>query len=76
MWIGEKAGSSKRVLKGYPYTNHTICDVLLETKEMINIDIQIKFNMGRELFVIDTQKIQSDRLKDLYKAFVHLLKSV
>jgi len=69
---GEKATSSKRTLKRYPYTQYEVNNVLLETAGTIDIDIQIKFNMGNVPFVIDVQKNEIDRLKDLYKALLFI----
>lgn len=69
---GEKATSSKRTLKRFSYTQYEVNNVLLETAGTIDIDIQIKFNMGNVPFVIDVQKNEIDRLKDLYKALLFI----
>lgn len=60
--------SSKHTLERYPYTQYEVNSVLLETEPIIDIDIQINFKMGNVPFVIDIQKNDIERLKDLYKA--------
>ncbi|SET54974.1 YvbH-like oligomerisation region [Oceanobacillus limi] len=69
---GENAVSSKRTLKRYPYSQHKISNVLLETAGKVDLDIEIKFNLGNEAFSIDVDKKQLDKLNDLYKALVYI----
>ncbi|WP_077329549.1 PH domain-containing protein [Virgibacillus siamensis] len=69
---GEKATSSKRTLRRFPYSQFAISDVLLETAGTIDRDIEIKFTLGNVPMSIDVQKDQIDRLKDLYKALLYI----
>src|SRR5690606_199786 len=46
---GDKAVSSKRVLKRYPYSQYQITDVLLETAGKIDLDVEIKFTLKNQL---------------------------
>ncbi|KAB2492323.1 PH domain-containing protein [Priestia filamentosa] len=69
---GANAVSSKRTLKRYPYTQHKIGNVVLETAGKIDMDVEIKFTLGNERFDIDVQKSQIDQLKDLYKALLRI----
>jgi len=69
---GENATSSKRTMKRYPYAHHQIADVLLETAGKIDMDIEIKFTMGTEVFDIDVYKEEIEKLKDLYKALLFM----
>ncbi|WP_087973790.1 PH domain-containing protein [Oceanobacillus rekensis] len=69
---GENAASSKRTMKRYPYSQHTISNVLLETAGKIDRDIEIKFSLGNEVFSIDVHKEEIDKLKDLYKALLYI----
>jgi hypothetical protein len=69
---GEKAVSSKRVLKRYPYSRYQITDVLLETAGKVDLDVEIKFTLGNQAFSVDVDKKQLDKLNDLYKALVYI----
>lgn len=69
---GEKATSSKRTLRRYSYYENEISDVTLETAGKIDLDIEIKFKLGSQIFDIDVQKDQIERLKDLYKALIRI----
>lgn len=69
---GEKATSSKRTLRRYPYYENEISDVTLETAGKIDLDIEIKFKLGSQIFDIDVQKDQIEKLKDLYKALIRI----
>lgn len=69
---GEKATSSKRTLNRYPYSQNKLSDVLLETAGKIDLDIEIKFTLGKEMMTIDVKKEEIDQLKDLYKALLHI----
>ena len=69
---GESAMSSKRTLKRYPYSQHTISDVSLETAGKIDLDVEIDFKLGPVAFSIDVQKDQIERLKDLYKSLLRI----
>lgn len=65
---GQNAVSSKRQLKRYPYYHYPISQVLLETAGKIDLDVEIKFQLGHQHFSIDVHKEQLEKLKDLYKA--------
>lgn len=69
---GENAVSSKRLLKRYPYAQHQISQVMLETAGKLDLDIEIKFKIGSINFDIDVKKSQIDELKDLYKALIRI----
>ncbi|WP_174615097.1 PH domain-containing protein [Virgibacillus ihumii] len=69
---GEKASSSKRTLRRFPYSQFAISDVLLETAGTIDMDIEIKFALGNTLINIDVHKDEIDKLKDLYKALLYI----
>lgn len=69
---GDSAMSSKRTLKRYPYSQHTISEVLLETAGKIDLDVEIAFRLGAVPFKIDVQKNQIEQLKDLYKSLLRI----
>lgn len=69
---GESAVSSKRTLKRYPYSRHRISEVLLETAGKIDMDVEIKFIVGKVKFDIDVRKDQIEQLKDLYKSLLRI----
>lgn len=69
---GANAVSSKRMLKRYPYSQHKISNVFLETAGRVDLDIEIKFTLGNQAFSIDVDKRQIDKLNDLYKALVYI----
>lgn len=69
---GDSAMSSKRTLKRYPYSQHTISDVSLETAGKIDLDVEIDFKIGPVALSIDVQKDQIERLKDLYKSLLRI----
>ncbi len=65
---GESAISSKRVLRRYSYATHEISNVFLETAGTVDLDVEIKFQIGGVSFSIDVDKRQLEQVKDLYKA--------
>ena len=69
---GENAISSKRVLKRYPYSQYRISNVVLETAGKLDLDSEIKFDIGQIHFDIDVKKTQIEQLKDLYKALIQI----
>ncbi|WP_043931062.1 PH domain-containing protein [Bacillus sp. EB01] len=69
---GENAISSKRTLKRYPYSQHKITDVTLETAGRVDLDIEIKFTLGNQQYSIDVDKKQINKLNDLYKALLYI----
>ncbi len=72
---GDSAMSSKRTLKRYPYSQHTISNVVLETAGKIDLDVELAFLVGTIPFKIDVQKQQADRLTDLYKSLLRIAES-
>ncbi|WP_342528334.1 PH domain-containing protein [Chryseomicrobium sp. FSL W7-1435] len=73
---GESAISSKRLLKRYSYHRHPISNVMLETAGTVDLDVEIKFQMGTVAFDIDVDKKQLERLKDLYKSLLYIAEEV
>ncbi|WP_062105502.1 PH domain-containing protein [Bacillus niameyensis] len=69
---GANAVSSKRTLKRYPYSQHKITSILLETAGRVDLDIEIKFTLGNQTYSIDVDKKQINKLNDLYKALVYI----
>lgn len=69
---GTSAASSKRTLKRYPYSQHKISRVMLETAGKLDMDVEIKFHIGNEKIDIDVRKDQIEQLKDLYKALLQI----
>ncbi|GGO09843.1 PH domain-containing protein [Saccharibacillus kuerlensis] len=63
---GERAISSKRQIHRYNYFEHTPTDVILETAGTADLDVEIKFTMGRS-FSIDVVKAHLEPLIVLYK---------
>ena len=69
---GNSATSKKRLLKRYSYKNNHISDVQLETAGTVDLDIEIKFNLGSNSYSIDVRKQDIEYLKDLYKSLVKI----
>lgn len=69
---GTSAMSKKRTLKRYDYFNTPISSVMLETAGTIDLDVEIKFRMGNEVYSIDVDRKQIEQLKDLYKALLKI----
>ncbi len=65
---GNSAVNTKRLLKRYEYYKNPISNVLLETAGNIDLDVEIKFNIGALSLSIDVDKTQIEQLRDLYKA--------
>lgn len=65
---GESAVSKKRVLKRYDYYKHKFTNVTLETAGTVDLDIEIKFQLGNVPFSIDINKKFITEIKDLYKS--------
>lgn len=64
--------SKKRLLKRFNYSHNIIKDVKLETAGTVDMDIEIKLNMGEHSYSIDVAKAYIAPLKDLYKALVKI----
>jgi len=69
---GTSAMSKKRTLRRLDYINYPIEDVVLETAGAMDLDIEIKFNMGQHSYSIDVNKKHMEELKDLYKALIKI----
>lgn len=73
---GESAVSSKRTLKRLSYYANPISKVMLETAGTVDLDVEIKFQMGGVPFDIDVDKKQLEKLKDLYKSLLYISEDV
>ncbi len=73
---GEKAISSKRLLKRYSYSQYQITNVFLETAGKVDLDVEIKFTLGSQSFSVDVDKKQLAQLIDLYKALSYISEKV
>ncbi|WP_134699377.1 PH domain-containing protein [Ammoniphilus sp. YIM 78166] len=69
---GDSAVSSKRVLKRYDWHTNQVTNVYLETAGTIDLDCEIKFQLGGTSFSIDVDKNQIEKLKDLYKTLIRI----
>jgi hypothetical protein len=69
---GTSAVSKKRTLHRYPYSTNPIENVSLETAGTVDLDVEIKFEIGNQLFSIDVHKKHIEELKDLYKTLVKI----
>ncbi len=67
---GTSATSKKRMLHRYSYATNRISDVKLETAGTVDLDVEIKFQMGDEHYSIDVHKKHIEQVKDLYKALL------
>jgi len=69
---GNTALSKKRLLQRYEYISADITDVTLETAGTIDLDVELKFNIGGSRFSIDVHKEHLEQLKDIYKALIEI----
>lgn len=69
---GKSATSSKRTLRRYEYSHNTFKNVALETAGTVDLDVEIKFQLGNEVFSIDVHKKFIEELKDLYKSLIRI----
>jgi hypothetical protein len=67
---GDSAVSSKRSIKRYDYATNEFSHVTIETAGTIDMDVELKFHVGGEVFSIDVRKSFIESLKDIYKALV------
>lgn len=67
---GESAVSSKRTVKRYDYVSSRIRDVRIETAGTLDMDVELKFQIGRVDFSIDVKKNFIEQVKDCYKALI------
>lgn len=65
---GESAISAKRMIKRYEYATNAVSAVAIETAGTIDLDIELKFQLGDQAFTIDVRKDHLESLKDIYKA--------
>lgn len=65
---GANAMSKKRLLRRYDYEYYAVDSVQLETAGTIDLDVEIKFNIGNVPLSIDIHKKFLNEIKDLYKA--------
>jgi len=65
---GKSAISKKRMLYRYLYKHNPIKNVLLETAGTVDLDAEIKFQLGEQHFSIDIDKKQIEKIRDHYKA--------
>src|SRR5262245_51749369 len=61
---GTSAISKKRMLHRYNYSTHKISSVYLETAGTVDLDVEIKFNLGGTPFSIDVHKKHIEEIKD------------
>ncbi len=69
---GSSALSKKRMLRRKTFAHDPISEVFLETAGTVDLDVEIKFNMGDSKYSIDVTKKQIEQLKDLYKALLSI----
>jgi hypothetical protein len=69
---GTSAASKKRTLRRYDYSTNPISNVMLETAGTVDLDVEIKFNMGSVHYSIDVHKKHLEELKDLYKVLIKI----
>lgn len=69
---GTSATSKKRTLHRYNFSNHRISNITLETAGTVDLDVEIKFKLGNEIFSIDVHKKHLEEVKDLYKALLKI----
>lgn len=67
---GQTATSKKRLLKRYPYRDYQPSQVFLETAGTMDLDVELKFNLGGLSFSIDIDKNQIEQVRDIYKALI------
>ena len=69
---GKSAVDKKRLVKRYEFKSTILSQVYIETAGMIDLDIEIKFNLGEETFSIDVDRNQMTKLKQIYKTLVEI----
>ena len=69
---GTSAVSKKRVVKRYEFKSNELSNVTLETAGTIDLDIEIKFELGGKKHSIDVDRNQMDSLKQLYKVLIEI----
>lgn len=69
---GTSAASKKRVLRRLDYYKHPLSNVLIETAGTVDLDVEIKFKIGSEIYSIDVHKRHLTEVKDLYKSLLKI----
>jgi hypothetical protein len=69
---GASAMSKKRTLYRYDYNVYKFTEVSLETAGTVDLDVEIKFNLGSQIYSIDVHKKHIEELKDLYKTLMKI----
>ncbi|MCA0148003.1 PH domain-containing protein [Rossellomorea vietnamensis] len=69
---GTSAASKKRVLRRLDYYKYHFSNVLLETAGTVDLDVEIKFKIGSEIYSIDVHKKHLTEVKDLYKSLIKI----
>ncbi|UXH44823.1 PH domain-containing protein [Rossellomorea vietnamensis] len=69
---GTSAASKKRVLRRLDYYKYHLSNVLLETAGTVDLDVEIKFKIGSEIYSIDVHKKHLTEVKDLYKSLIKI----
>ncbi|MFC7322019.1 PH domain-containing protein [Halobacillus campisalis] len=69
---GTSATSKKRTLRRYSYHKNDFVNIELETAGTIDLDVEIKFQLGNEEFDIDVHKKFIEEVKDLYKSLLKI----
>ncbi|MCP3031319.1 PH domain-containing protein [Halobacillus sp. A1] len=69
---GTSATSKKRTLRRYSYHKNDFANIELETAGTIDLDVEIKFQLGNEVFDIDVHKKFIEEVKDLYKSLLKI----
>ncbi|MGG4168305.1 PH domain-containing protein [Rossellomorea vietnamensis] len=69
---GTSAASKKRVLRRLDYYRYHLSNVLLETAGTVDLDVEIKFKIGSEIYSIDVHKKHLAEVKDLYKSLIKI----
>ncbi|WP_226675031.1 PH domain-containing protein [Rossellomorea aquimaris] len=69
---GTSAASKKRVLRRLDYYKYQLSNVLLETAGTVDLDVEIKFKIGSEVYSIDVHKKHLTEVKDLYKSLIKI----
>ncbi|MCC5800585.1 PH domain-containing protein [Rossellomorea vietnamensis] len=69
---GTSAASKKRVLRRLDYYKYHLSNVLLETAGTVDLDVEIKFKIGAEIYSIDVHKKHLTEVKDLYKSLIKI----
>lgn len=69
---GTSAASKKRTLYRYSYYAKAVSNVALETAGTIDLDVEVKFNLGNAAFSIEIHKKHIAEVKNLYKTLLKM----